>query len=575
MPLLRSSRRILLGEKITPADVFDAHSERVIAEGRIILCALSLLAIRLDPGQLADSPTATQVLIAYSALALALLAIPFWKFPGSVAGYLVHAADIGFLAALAILSHARPGPFFALFILVILLAAALRWDWQGVMGTGAVLAVIILAVGAVASRSAPARTSDGLALSGVTVRGVDLIAAGGFLAYFSALRVRRRDQLSKLADWPGPDPSHMSSPSLATVLSHCARTLEVPRVLVVWEEVDEPFVNVAVWKDDVYEHTREIAGGLDDFLPSKHYSDSIFVTTNVRSGFVDMQSGAARLKTPIINEELIRRFQICSVGTAPFVGTLCRGRVFILDRGSWGDFLLLLIKFVASRIGMELDRQILQRQTEEAAAARERIRLTRDLHDGILQSLTAARFQLKLLTDGQRDEDAQLRLDTIKQLLNDEQIRIRDFVRQTLPKSDAGTELVLSRDLQRVVSKLGELWECTTSLSVDPQDASVPAKLGAHLSLMLAEAVSNAVRHGGASTVRVGIRKTNEHLALQIQDDGHGIAGTACKYEHKEHADVTALGPVSLRGRVVELGGSLDVRSSPLGTELQIRMPLA
>ena len=96
MPLLRSSRRVLRGEKITPADVFDVHTERVIAQGRIILCALSLLAIRLDPGQLADSPTATQVLIAYSALALALLAIPFWKFPGSVAGYLVHAADMDF-----------------------------------------------------------------------------------------------------------------------------------------------------------------------------------------------------------------------------------------------------------------------------------------------------------------------------------------------------------------------------------------------------------------------------------------------------------------------------------------------
>ena len=96
MPVLRSSRRILLGEKITPADVFDDHSERVIAQGRIVLCALSLLAIWLDPGQLADSPTAAQVLIAYSALALALLAIPFWKFPGSVAGYLVHAADMDF-----------------------------------------------------------------------------------------------------------------------------------------------------------------------------------------------------------------------------------------------------------------------------------------------------------------------------------------------------------------------------------------------------------------------------------------------------------------------------------------------
>src|SRR5262249_9777381 len=188
-------------------------------------------------------------------------------------------------------------------------------------------------------QSASADASDGFALNGAIVRGVSLIAAGGFLAYFSALRVRRREQLSKLADWPGPDPSHMRSPSLATVLSHCARTLEVPRVLVVWEEVDEPFVNVAVWKDNVYEQTREIAGGLDDFLRSKHDSDSIFVTTNVRSGFVDMQGGAARLKTPIIEEELIRRFQIRSVGTAPFVGTLCRGRVFILDRGGWGEFL--------------------------------------------------------------------------------------------------------------------------------------------------------------------------------------------------------------------------------------------
>jgi signal transduction histidine kinase len=275
-----------------------------------------------------------------------------------------------------------------------------------------------------------------------------------------------------------------------------------------------------------------------------------------------------------MSEELIKRFQIRSVGTAPFVGILCRGRVFILDRGSWGDFLLLLIKFVASRVGMELDRHILQRQTEEAAAARERIRLTRDLHDGILQSLTAARFQLKLLSDGQHDEDAQSRLNTIKQLLNNEQIRIRDFVRQTLPKSDAGTELVLSRDLRRVVSELGELWECKTSFSVEPQDASVPAKLGAHLSLMLAEAISNAVRHGGASTIRVGMRKTNGHLAIEIQDNGHGIPDSARKYDNKEPADAVS-GPVSLRGRVVELGGSLDVRSSPLGTELHIRMPLA
>src|SRR5512132_69442 len=106
MPLVGSVTRILRREKITPADVFDTPSERVIAEGRIVLCALSLLAIWLDPVQLVDSATATKALIAYSALAFALLAISFWKFSGPWAGYLVHAADIGFLATLVILSQA-------------------------------------------------------------------------------------------------------------------------------------------------------------------------------------------------------------------------------------------------------------------------------------------------------------------------------------------------------------------------------------------------------------------------------------------------------------------------------------
>jgi hypothetical protein len=100
----------------------------------------------------------------------------------------------------------------------------------------------------------------------VIVRAADLIAAGGLLAYFSALRVRRRQQLSKLADWPGPDTSHMSSPSLAMILGHCARSLEVPRVLVVWEETEEPLLNIALWQNDRYEHTREVVGVVGDWF---------------------------------------------------------------------------------------------------------------------------------------------------------------------------------------------------------------------------------------------------------------------------------------------------------------------
>src|SRR5262249_36252557 len=148
------------------------------------------------------------------------------------------------------------------------------------------------------------------------------------------------------------------------------------------------------------------------------------------------------------------------------------------------------------------DRQILQLRNEEATAARERARLTRDLHDGILQSLTAAGLQLSLLAN-EKGEDALSRLDLIKQLLKDEQVRIRNFVQQTLPRLPSRSDVALGGELQQILSETGRQWNCRTSLSVDPQDTRVSSHLGAQLSLMVREAISNAVRHGGASSVEV------------------------------------------------------------------------
>jgi len=153
------------------------------------------------------------------------------------------------------------------------------------------------------------------------------------------------------------------------------------------------------------------------------------------------------------------------------------------------------------------------------------------------------------------------------------QVQIRNFVRQTWPSSDSETGIVLVKDMQRVLSETSRLWDCATSLSVEPQDASVAAAIGGQLALMLAEAVSNAVRHGGASAVDVVIRQADGQLLVNISDNGSGFDGFPFKREH-EDLMASGAGPASLRERVSELGGSLDVNSSPAGTELQIRVPL-
>jgi signal transduction histidine kinase len=80
------------------------------------------------------------------------------------------------------------------------------------------------------------------------------------------------------------------------------------------------------------------------------------------------------------------------------------------------------------------------------------------------------------------------------------------------------------------------------------------------------EAVSNAVRHAGASSCTVSLALSGEDLLVQISDDGRGVPADA----------VPGVGSTSMRERAAELGGTLDVTSSAgAGTTVRARLPLA
>jgi hypothetical protein len=84
MPLLRLAKRIARAEKVTHADIFAVHSERLIAQGPLVLCILSLLAIYLKPTQPARYvPITLLLVVAYSAFAIALVALTSHTFLSS------------------------------------------------------------------------------------------------------------------------------------------------------------------------------------------------------------------------------------------------------------------------------------------------------------------------------------------------------------------------------------------------------------------------------------------------------------------------------------------------------------
>jgi signal transduction histidine kinase len=565
-PLVRLPEHLPLKGKISTVNALDAPAERIIAEGRVIVAALSLLAIEIDSNLVAlHGSAAFKVFVAYAGIAVAVVVARIWRFPSGVTGYVAHALDIAILLLLGALGQA--GLLVAFLTLYVLLAASLRWDWQAVLGTAGIITAAIWAGGTLQTIRI-GRPGDNAAIVG----SLYALVAGAMLAFSSAVRERRRTQLTKLTGWPGPEPSQTRRPHLGGLLGHCANVLEAPRVLVLWEEAEEPFISIAIWRHGEYNQARQMPGTYGDFVRSEEHAESVFWTDDATSTFASVATGPIRLEAPIVDDLLIHAFAIHSVASAPFAGASCKGRVFILDRERWSDFQLQLVQIVASRLANALDREIMQSQAREAVAEIERARLIRDLHDGLLQSLTAAGLQIKLISDNE-SAGTRERLEVVRQLLVGEQRRIREVMGRTSTRNEREREVTLNTYLQTILAETAKHWNCKASLSVDPPDAMANATLCVHLSLMLGEAVANAVRHGQASMIKVSMHQSCQDLTVNIRDNGHGFGGESFSYE-AEFLATAKLGPLSLRERIQELGGQMRMKSSSKGVELQIKLPL-
>jgi signal transduction histidine kinase len=543
MPLLRILQRIVRSETILRSDILDAPAEQIIAQGRFVLCLISLLSVHLHPTEPAQySAAVILVLTVYTVLSAGLVALTYRRFLSPSTQQLIHFADFTIISLLLFLIEGLTSPSLVLSTLVlstfVLLAATFRrWKWQEVVATAAAFGLVLLVaniIREVITKSSPVGGDLTIAIT----LGAYLIVVGALLAYVNASNERSRKRFERLAQ-----PVPLASP-IEQILAHAALILEAPRILVVWEEAEEPYVYWSYLRNGYYQEGRESAGKFGNLVDPC------------------VSDGPRRIQSPVIDTDLVAKFSICSVITAAFAATICTGRVFALDCGGATDDLV-LAKLISCRIGMRLDRVALQRQTEAGIAARERMYLIQDLHDGVLQSLSAATLQLSLVD---KTPDPASRLALVMQLLAKEQRRIREFVEDTHIKSTSPQDSVVSGDLQQVVQDSGRYWNCTTSFSLTPDNATMPQPIADQLSFMLTEAVANAARHGGASNIEVAMQKANGHLDINIRDNGRGFG---CLVGHK-HVDQ----PTSIGERVRALGGSLNVTSFPDGVELAIRVPV-
>ncbi len=201
-------------------------------------------------------------------------------------------------------------------------------------------------------------------------------------------------------------------------------------------------------------------------------------------------------------------------------------------------------------------------------ALEEKIRLGRDLHDGIIQSLYATGLTLENARNliGSQPAEAATRLDQSIGLLNAAIRDVRNYISGLTP--DHAREAGLTQIVEQLAADLRAGRSAEFEIGID--DAAA-ARLGeerfAQAVQVIREAISNALRHGGATRVSIRLHEGEGSVALAVQDNGRGFDLEGRRNGH---------GLANMRGRAESAGGSLQVESAPgRGTRIVLTLPLA
>jgi signal transduction histidine kinase len=523
--------------------------ELYIALLRLVLAISLLLAIQGSFGPPVGVAATRAVFTSYLfyTAVLAWVAARFAPLPEK-ANIGVNSVDLIFFVLLICISDGA-ADFYPISIFA-LLSASLQWGAKGIiLAASILLGAQLLAETTRHWLEYPNLQSD------VLWKATYLVVAGIAIGYFGLIRLRSPNRLTKLLAWPGENDPAPSDPVIVPLLQHAAEVLRSDRILVVWD--NEQLLRRSVLWDRIAAKHSEFAEPATEPLVAATLSGAVFLTRGCQHRSVT-SSKAEYYQDPGLTQDAKELLGERDFVSAPFGGGKCHGRVFIVEPHPLNEEMFPLAQAVASQIGGELEHFAKFKEASAVATMRERLRVARDLHDSILQDLTAAKLQFKVLSPT-LSEEARARVDEITQLISTQQSRIRQLATPTVAKIRPSAESSFSDPVQQLIDRLSQQWRCQIHLSLDPPMMTAPWEIVNQTCLMISEAVANSVRHGEASEVSVEIRfSVSDWLQLIVADNGRGMGASA---------------PASLVGRVSEMGGVCDWNSSPEGTKLLIELP--
>ena len=530
-------------------------SGRVISLGRLLLAILFVGAIFSDASQPAKAPMATYaILAAYIAFAAIVVAVTWdnWWRDARLAGP-AHAVDIAMFASIVLLTEGYTSPFFAFFTFV-LLSAAIRWGWRSTALTAILLALVYLLVGIIGLTS-----GVDFQVQRFVVRAGQLVIVSLILIWFGAQRWSR---LGPGARQLGAQPSLDESP-LETGLRAAMTRIGASTGAFMWHDSARPiFPGLIIDGSGV----RSVV-----ILPQE--LDAAVGTT---AFLYDFENGRALRKDQARNLIDLDLHRLIGRAAAGELG-LSRGLAIPIHSDGGEGVLFLgsvrglstdhidLGENIAADTATHLQRHALLKAAQESIEARFRLTLARDLHDSVVQFLAGAAFRLEAMKRSNASgENIEHELNELKQLMLQEQKELRSFI-ASLRGGALSAFQDLAADLEALSARLSRQWAVDCEFRAKPAKIMIPIRLRLDAHQLTREAVSNAVRHASAKSVTIDLAASKEGLKLEFVNDGAGFP------DRGGRPDV----PGTLKERVEQAGGTLDVSRGMGVTKISISLPIA
>ena len=218
------------------------------------------------------------------------------------------------------------------------------------------------------------------------------------------------------------------------------------------------------------------------------------------------------------------------------------------------------------------NRRRLEREILEASASEQR-RVGHELHDGLCQQLTGMAFSAEILAR-KLEGSAPEALATVRRLAGE----IDQAITQTRALARGLNPVEIFADslgpaLEDLAQKVSDSFgvSCRFGQVGNGEAAAADNTAATHLFRIAQEAISNAIRHGGAKTIELKLHADAGSLSLSVADDGSGF--TAAERATAPHGKPAGIGLQTMSYRAKMINGILNVRPGRRGVVVTCTVP--